>query len=70
MQILGIEQKDSGNGIMHSLRLGQFYQKKTQKNCKCCFFRGLHKLKNNRLCDVRNDKYTNLAINSLEYFCL
>ena len=33
-------------------------REKRQKNQKCCFLEVLHKLKNNRLCDVRNDKCT------------
>ena len=37
---------------------GQFYQKKRQKNRKCCFLEVLYKMKNNRLCDIRNDKCT------------
>ena len=40
-------------------RFGQFYDKKrTEKRKMLSFLEFLQKLKNNRLCDVRNDKYT------------
>ena len=40
-------------------RFGQFYEKKTTEKPKMLFFlEVLQNLKDNRLCDVRNDKCT------------
>ena len=36
-------------------RFRHFSEKNRQKNRKCCFSEVLQKLKNNGLCDVRND---------------
>ena len=36
--------------------LDTFYEKKTTEKLKMLFLERLHQLKNNRLCDVRNDK--------------
>ena len=57
-KIIKIGQAVSRDIQLKRSRFGQFYETKRQKNLKCCFFGGFHKLKNNRWCDFRNDKCT------------
>ena len=46
LKIFNFEDQDGGN----------FTRKKQLENRKCCFLERLYKQRNNRLCDVRNDK--------------